>query len=229
MGKSILKRTGVSKLLFALSVFTMGVFTHSAVGLAENGFENFRNEHRSLLKIERVASGGETRHVKIGLNKSLVVELPKDVRDVLVSNPSYIDAVLHSSRRAYLIGKKIGEGNAFFFDKDGNRILTIEISISRDMSALSGMYKRILRDSNVKVDMVNEHIVLTGSVRTPGDATKAADIASRFVRSKSQVINPVGRFPGLPHPNPLPEGEGTPARPPSERVRRGYSRSTHGL
>lgn len=189
MGMTYLKQTDWGKFLFALSVFIMGVVSHSALGMAEGGFENFRNEHRSLLKIERVARGGETRHVKIGLNKSLVVELPRDVRDVLVSNPAYIDAVLHSSRRAYLIGKKIGEGNAFFFDKDGNRILTIEISISRDMSALSGMYKRILRDSKVKVDMVNEHIVLTGSVRTPGDATKAADIASRFVKSKEQVIN----------------------------------------
>lgn len=189
MGFLKFKQTRLSEFLFALSVFTIGMISSSFVVYAENSYENFRNEHRSLLKIERVARGGETRHVKIGLNKSLVVELPRDVRDVLVSNPEFIDAVLHSSRRAYLIGKKIGEGNAFFFDKDGNRILTVEISISRDMSALSGMYKRILRNSKIKVDMVNEHIVLTGSVRTPGDSTKAADIASRFVKSKEQVIN----------------------------------------
>lgn len=189
MGLLKLKQTALSKLSFAFFAFAVGLFVHSSAGMAEGGFESFRNEHRSLLKVERVARGGETRHVKIGLNKSLVVELPRDVRDVLVSNPEFIDAVLHSSRRAYLIGKKVGEGNAFFFDKDGNRILTVEISISRDMSALSGMFKRILRDSKIKVDMVNEHIVLTGSVRTPSDATKAADIAARFVKSKEEVIN----------------------------------------
>ena len=159
-----------------------------SVAHAKDG-RKFDNEHKSLLKVTSVAPGGETRHVKIGLNKSLVVELPRDVRDVLVSNPEFIDAVLHSSRRAYLIGKKLGEGNAFFFDKDGNRILTIEISISRDMGALSGMLNRILRDSDIKVDMVNEHLVLTGSVRTPIDSTKATDIAARFVKSKEEVIN----------------------------------------
>ena len=189
MGFLKLKQTDLSKVVFAFFAFAVGLFVHSSTSLAEGDFESFRNEHRSLLKVERVARGGETRHVKIGLNKSLVVELPRDVRDVLVSNPDFIDAVLHSSRRAYLIGKKVGEGNAFFFDKDGNRILTVEISISRDMSALSGMFKRILRDSKIKVDMVNEHIVLTGSVRTPADATKAADIAARFVKSKEEVIN----------------------------------------
>lgn len=122
-------------------LLSLGGFSGSA--LAEDGLDNFQNEHRSLLRINSVARGGETRHVKIGLNKSLVVELPRDVRDVLVSNPEFIDAVLHSSRRAYLIAKKIGEGNAFFFDKDGNRILTIEITISKDLSALSGIYSRI--------------------------------------------------------------------------------------
>ena len=151
--------------------------------------ESFENEHRSLLTVDHVAPGGETRHVKIGLNKSMVVELPRDVRDVLVSNPEYIDAVLHSSRRAYLIGKKVGEGNAFFFDKNGSRILTIEIAITRDMAALEGIYQRVLHDSKIKVDTVNEHIVLTGSVRFPADATKALDIAARFVASKDQVIN----------------------------------------
>lgn len=189
MGLMKFQRVGMGGLILAMTSLLMGVVFNSSFAIAESGLENFQNEHRSLLKIERVARGGETRHVKIGLNKSLVVELPRDVRDVLVSNPEYIDAVLHSSRRAYLIGKKIGEGNAFFFDKDGNRILTVEISISRDMSALTGMFSRILRDSKIKVDMVNEHIVLTGSVRTPSDATKAADIAARFVKSKAEVIN----------------------------------------
>lgn len=165
------------------------MLAQSAVPGFAKGQNGFDNEHQSLLKVHSVAPGGETRHVKIGLNKSLVVELPRDVRDVLVSNPEFIDAVLHSSRRAYLIGKKLGEGNAFFFDKNGNRILTIEISISRDMSALSGMLNRMMRDSNIKVDMVNEHLVLTGSVRTPIDSTRATDIAARFVASKDQVIN----------------------------------------
>ncbi len=161
----------------------------SSSALADKNSKAFDNTHDSILKVERVAPGGENRTVKIGLNKSLVVELPRDVRDVVVSNPEFLDAVLHSSRRAYLIGKKLGEGNAFFFDKQGNRILTVEVSISRDLSAVGSMLRRVLPGSKVKVETVNEHIVLTGSVRSPADATKAADIAARFVKSKEEVIN----------------------------------------
>lgn len=188
MGRnSVLKQRVFHMLLVSLAAVTMA-FTAVRPAVASDA-KGFDNEHQSLLKVRHVRPGGETRDVKIGLNKSLVVELPVDVRDVLVSNPEYIDAVLHSSRRAYLIGKKLGEGNAFFFDKDGNRILTIEISISRDMSALAGMLNRMMQDSKIKVDMVNENLVLTGSVRTPIDSTKATDIAARFMESKDQVIN----------------------------------------
>lgn len=174
--------------LLALSFLAAGLSV-LAEGAAVAGDSLFDNKHRSMLTVDRVAPGGETRHVKIGLNKSMVVELPRDVRDVLVSNPEFIDAVLHSSRRAYLIGKKVGEGNAFFFDKAGKPILTIEIAITRDMGALEGIYKRVLQDSKIKVDAVNEHVVLTGSVRSPADATKALDIAAQFVPSKDKVIN----------------------------------------
>ena len=93
MGLLKLKQTALSKLSFAFFAFAVGLFVHSSAGMAEGGFESFRNEHRSLLKVERVARGGETRHVKIGLNKSLVVELPRDVRDVLVSNPEHVPIV----------------------------------------------------------------------------------------------------------------------------------------
>lgn len=180
---------GIRRLAYCFIVLSFVVMGGMTTVFAGDNSRRFDNEHQSLLKIDHVGPGGETRFVKIGLNKSLVIELPRDVRDVLVSNPAFIDAVLHSSRRAYLIGKKVGEGNAFFFDKEGNRILTVEISISRDLTALEGILGRVLRDSKIKIDTVNDHIVLSGSVRNPSDSTKASDIAARFVTDKAHVIN----------------------------------------
>ena len=51
----------------------------------------------------------------------MIVELPREVREVMVSNPEQIDAVLQTSTRAYLIGKKPGEANIIFIDKDGRQ------------------------------------------------------------------------------------------------------------
>lgn len=39
------------------------------------------------------AADAISRTVKLGLNKALVIDLPRDARDVLISNPAIADAV----------------------------------------------------------------------------------------------------------------------------------------
>lgn len=145
--------------------------------------------HRSFLKIPASAGHQTTRSVTIGLNKSMVLELPRDVRDVLVSDPKKLDAVVNSSRRAYLIGVEVGQANAFFFDKNGDRILTLEVRIERDLSAVSRMLKKLMPGAQIKLEAVNDNIVLTGAVDNPSDASRAADLVSRMVDDREKVLN----------------------------------------
>jgi pilus assembly protein CpaC len=49
-----------------------------------------------------------SRFVQLGVGKSLVIDLSRDVKDVLVSDPTIANAVVRSTRRAYLIGVKSG-------------------------------------------------------------------------------------------------------------------------
>lgn len=152
--------------------------------------------HRSVLRVRTGELGG-SRAVQLGRNKSMLVELPRELRDVIVSNPEIMDAVVQSSSRVYLIGKKNGQANAFFFDTSGNQILTLEVLIEHDTAALDAMLNRLLPGANIKSEILNETVILTGSVRSPIDATRAADIASRFIvgasstngRHDSKVIN----------------------------------------
>src|SRR6185312_8994524 len=60
-------------------------------------------------------SGGESQRVKLGLNKSIVVDLPADAYDILVANPAVADAVTRTARRIYLFGKSVGQTNIFVF------------------------------------------------------------------------------------------------------------------
>lgn len=135
----------------------------------------------SILRISTNAQLPATRSVKVGLNKSLVVELPRDVRDVLASDPKILDIVVNSSRRAYLIGTGLGQANAFFFDKNGDRILTLEVVVDRDAAPLERLLNRLIDNAKIKVEFLNDTVVLTGSVPHPSDAARASDIASRFI------------------------------------------------
>ena len=148
-----------------------------------------KGTHRSWLKITSAEPLPVTRRVTLGLNKSMIIELPREVRDVLVSNPKMMDAVIHTSKRVYVIGMETGQANAFFFDSDGKQILTLEVSIERDLSGLTSLLKRFIPGANINAEMVNDNVILTGSVPNPAGSVRASDIAGRFVDEKDKVLN----------------------------------------
>lgn len=127
--------------------------------------------------------------IRLGLNKSLVVDLPRAAKDVLVSNPKKADAVMRTPRRAYVIGMEIGQTNIFFFDDAGKQILSMELQVEPDVLALKAMFHQLIPGSSIKVDAINENIVLSGSVASPSDAGRAADIAGRFAGDPTKVLN----------------------------------------
>jgi pilus assembly protein CpaC len=137
--------------------------------------------HQSLIKVPDTGGAPVHKNIKIGLGKSALVEFPRDVRDVMVSNPAAVDAVVLSANRVFLLARKIGEANAFFFDSTGEQFATFEIFIERETAGLESLLNRLIPGSAIKVEMLNQTVVLTGTVKNPTDSTRAASIARQFV------------------------------------------------
>lgn len=129
----------------------------------------------------RVSASTAVQRVKLGLNKSLVIDLPADAYDILVANPSVADAVTRTARRIYLFGKQVGETNIFVFGANGEQIASLDLSIERDVTGLEDYLEKFLPDSNIKVELINDNVVLTGEVATPLDAQRAQQLAEIFV------------------------------------------------
>ncbi|QKC99247.1 type II and III secretion system protein family protein [Mesorhizobium sp. NZP2298] len=132
-------------------------------------------------KSTQVTATTATQRVKLGLNKSVVIDLPSDAYDILVANPSVADAVTRTARRIYLFGKSVGETNIFVFGPNGEQIASLDLAVERDVAGLEGYIKRFLPTSAVKVELLNDNVVLTGTVDTPLDAKRAVDLATIFV------------------------------------------------
>ncbi|MFN3509073.1 MAG: type II and III secretion system protein family protein [Allorhizobium sp.] len=135
----------------------------------------------TVLRITKSGPGAR-RTVKLGLNKALVVDLPADAHDILVADPAMADAVTRSSRRIYLFGKTVGQTNIFIFGADGNEIVSLDIEIERDIAGLEANLRRFIPQSDIKIEIVSDNIVLTGTVRTPQDAARAASLAEAFLK-----------------------------------------------
>ena len=99
-----------------------------------------------------------------GLNKAAIVELPVAARDVLVSNPAIVDAVVRTNKRTYLIGLAVGQTNAFFFNEKGQQILNLEIRVARDLAGLRESLRQYFPKARIDVESVNDHVVLSGMV-----------------------------------------------------------------
>jgi len=130
-----------------------------------------------------------SRRIVLGLNKATVVQLDADARDVLVSNPEIVDAVVRTPRRIFLLAMKTGQTNAFFFDGAGHQILSLDIRVEKDTGDLGAMIHANIPGSNIKVSGLNDNIVLTGTVLSAQDSTRAQDLAARFAGDPAKVVN----------------------------------------
>lgn len=141
-------------------------------------------------KLVRVRAGdaGITRPLKVGLNKSVVIELSQDVRDVLVSNPEIADAVVRNARRVYILGVAAGQANVFLFGGGGRQLASFDLSVEPDTGDLQRTIRRVVPDSSIHAEAVNGSIVLRGSAKTPLDAKRAADIAVKFVGGEAEKV-----------------------------------------
>jgi pilus assembly protein CpaC len=121
------------------------------------------------------------RPIYLGVNKSVVVDLPQPAGDVLVSNPRIADAVLRTSSRLYLIGVSLGQASVFLFDDAGAQIASFDIYVEADLTSLNQLLAEAIPDGYVRADAVNGSIVLRGQVASSSDAARAQEIAESMI------------------------------------------------
>ena len=145
--------------------------------------QTFTAEAASQSLVRIAESGpGVKKTIRLGLNKAVVIDLPTDAHDILVADPTLADAVTRTSRRIYLFGKMVGQTNIFVFGPNGEEIVSLDLEIERDISNLEANLRRFLPDSDIKVEIISDNIVLTGTVRTPLDSTRVEELAKAFIK-----------------------------------------------
>ena len=100
--------------------------------------------------IQVVGSDATSRFVRLGIGKSVVIDLPRDIKDVLISEPKIANAIVRSTRRAYIIGQAVGQTNIYFFDTEGRQIGGLDIAVTRDLNGLRAAIKDAIPDANIQ-------------------------------------------------------------------------------
>src|SRR5450755_928265 len=119
------------------------VVVMAAVGLVATDRASAAEPRTAVMQV--LSSDATALFVPLGLNKSVVIELPTDIKDVLVSNPKIVNTIVRSRRRVYIIGTDVGATNVYFFDADGQQIGGLVIGVSNDQQ----ITPPLLENSNV--------------------------------------------------------------------------------
>src|SRR5579863_753386 len=135
--------------------------------------------------ISVAASDFGSRPVTLGVSKSVVIDLPHDIKDVLVADPNIANAVVRSSRRAYIVGIKVGQTNVFFFDAEGRQMAGFDIAVTRDLNGIRAAIRQVLPEADIRVEGIGEGVILSGSVQSQAEAQQAYDIAVRLLNAGS--------------------------------------------
>jgi pilus assembly protein CpaC len=143
--------------------------------------------------VPQVSADGQinARFLSLGVGKSIVIDLPRDIKDVLVADPKIANAVVRSAQRAYIIGAAVGQTNIVFFDSAGQQIAAYDIAVKRDLNGARAALKQIMPNSDIQIDGLGDSVILTGTAATPVEAQQAGDLAARLAGGVEKVVNSI--------------------------------------
>jgi len=177
----------------------------AAIGLMPFGFSQAQAAEPTHLRVSSNAFGS-TQSVSLNLNKSMIIDLPIDVQEVIVSQPAVANTILRSKRRAVLQAVGAGDTNIFFLDASGRTIVVLDVSTTGSNNAgganvaavLRDTYAKVMPNSDIQVESValvdgqgntTNRIVLSGNAGSADDAEKAVSIAAQFAGAADNVTS----------------------------------------
>src|SRR5690606_26085146 len=112
----------------------------------------------------RIASGeiGRTQYIEVGINKSVIVDLPAEAGEVIVSQPDAANAIMRTRSRALIQDRSEGESHAFFLAPRGGGIAILEISAAQNAAGLTASLYRLIPGARIDAQTFSSNVVLSG-------------------------------------------------------------------
>src|ERR1700681_2047975 len=148
-------------------------------------------DYRTVAPLAGADGQMNARFLALGIGKSVVIDLPRDIKDVLVADPKIANAVIRSAQRAYIIGAAVGQTNIVFFDSAGQQIAAYDIAVKRDLNGVRAALRQSLPNADIQIEGLGDGVMLSGSAASPIEAQQASDLAARLVGGAEKVVNSI--------------------------------------
>jgi pilus assembly protein CpaC len=120
-----------------------------------------------------------TAQVVLSTGEGTMINLPRRVTNVWVSNPKVADVLVNSPTQLNLFGKDFGETTLIATAADGSVVYGAQVHVSQNLPTINEVLRAAMPDSDVRIMTVGQTALLTGTVASPDDSAFAEGLANR--------------------------------------------------
>ena len=118
-----------------------------------------------------------------------LVRLSAPMTDVFVANDQIADVQVRSSTQLYVFGKRSGETTIYATTAGGRVAYAANVRVGSNTGSLDEMMRLAMPDAAIQVTPMNNLVLLTGTVASPGDVEEAQRLVQAYVGTGTQVVS----------------------------------------
>ncbi|MEI4233547.1 type II and III secretion system protein family protein [Roseovarius sp. D22-M7] len=126
--------------------------------------------------------------IALSVGAGQLVRTDADFVNVFVADPTVADVQVASSRVLYLTATGIGETTVFVLGADDSVLMSAGVRVTHNARALSAALAQVAPGQSVQARSIENSLVVTGRVRTAGQAEDVIRVARQFAEEE-RIIN----------------------------------------
>ena len=127
--------------------------------------------------------------IEMSVGESRVVNLPANMSDVIIADPSVADVHIRSQNQLYILARQPGESDVTVTSRGGKVLYSTRIRVGTNLTSIDQMLQLAMPQSEITVSTMNGLYLLTGTVKAPEDAAEAERLVQAFAGKDVTVVS----------------------------------------
>lgn len=127
--------------------------------------------------------------ITLEANRGVLVKLDAKAENIFIANPEIADVQVKSPKLFYVFGLLPGETSVYAVDERDNVIYSATVLITQNISRLQDTIDKMLPTASIKIESINNLIVLSGNALSPDDADTAQTLVRQSIGPEQQIVN----------------------------------------
>lgn len=128
-----------------------------------------------------------TRDVRLSVGEGELITLPVAAANIWTSNPGAADVYVSNARQIHLFGKDFGATTIFATSATGKVIWSANVFVSQNINSVDKMLKLAMPNADIRITIVGQLAVLTGTVASPEDSAQAAQLVASALNPGQKI------------------------------------------